>query len=131
VVEADRGEDRSGSYRHLPDLQLPEQHWLFFVQVENLGLHEKQPLVLKRHVDVLQVRDPPAKPRLVQEAPSATPHSHCSVPATTPLPHAGVQSAGGVAVLSASSQMSSPQNPQSPRQLVGVSLPVQSESPQT
>ena len=101
------------------------------MQVENLGLHEKQPLVLKRHVDVLQVRDPPAKPRLVQEAPSATPHSHCSVPATTPLPHAGVQSAGGVAVLSASSQMSSPQNPQSPGQLTGFSLPVQSESPQT
>jgi len=122
---------RFGSYRHLPKRQLPEQHWLFFEQLENLGLQLKQPLVLNRHVDVLQDRDPPAKPRLWQEAPSATPHSHCSGASTTPLPHTSAQSAGQLATLSESSQMSSPQNPQSARQLVGVSLPVQSESPQT
>jgi hypothetical protein len=55
---------RIGYYRHLLDLQLPEQQSLFFEQLENLGLQLKQPLVLNWHVDVLQDRDPPAKPRL-------------------------------------------------------------------
>jgi hypothetical protein len=50
----DRVSAAIGSYRHLPNLQLPEQHWLLFVQLENLGLHETQPLVSYRHVDALQ-----------------------------------------------------------------------------
>ena len=110
---------RTSSYRHLLNLQLPEQHWPFWVQLANLGLHETQPLVSYVHVEASQVRVPPPKPRLAQEAPSDAPASHCSVPSTTPLPHTGVQSAAQLDWLSEGSHTSSPQKPQS-RQHVAV-----------
>ena len=124
--------DRASTYRHLFNRQLPEQHSPSCEQRDDLGLHEtsKQPLVSYTHVEALQARVPASKPRLVQEAASGTPASHCSVPSTTPSPHAGVQSAAQPAWFSEGSQTSSPQKPQSGQQVVTLSLPVQSPSPQ-